>query len=316
MDDRLYSALTENTDEEDRILRGEGIDKALYTREDGFVVNGARLRGSDEIAARLHTRYTEFPLHRHTYLEMMSVQGGSITHRIDGKAIKLEAGDLLFINKHLTHSIDKAEENDLGVNVIMSDRFAEAIAPRLEGTVFFELLKSNSESDGEGAYLHFRTGGSKAVENLTENILAALTYEKKAKPLLPEMTELLMKLLSIMSGDMLASGSIPLNKKSRRKNEILSYVRTEYRTATLGELARKTDLSAPYLSAEIKRIFGKSFSELLIDERIKRADELIVSTDMPIGEIIRSVGYENESYFHREYKRRNGIPPLAKRKNK
>ena len=44
-----------------------------------------------------------------------------------------------------------------------------------------------------------------------------------------------------------------------------------------------------------------------------RARELIFDTDMPIGEIIRAVGYENESYFHREFKSRFGETPLAMR---
>ena len=81
-------------------------------------------------------------------------------------------------------------------------------------------------------------------------------------------------------------------------------------------MAKRSGLSVPYLSAEIKRMFSKSFGELLIDERLKKADELITSTNMPIGEIIRSVGYENESYFHREYKKRFGLTPLIRRKDK
>jgi putative IMPACT (imprinted ancient) family translation regulator len=35
---------------------------------------------------------------------------------------------------------------------------------------------------------------------------------------------------------------------------------------------------------------------------------------MPILEVIRSVGYENDSYFHREYKSKTGMSPLARRR--
>ena len=48
---------------------------------------------------------------------------------------------------------------------------------------------------------------------------------------------------------------------------------------------------------------------------MKKAAELITKTSLPIGDIINSVGYENESYFHREFKRRTGKTPLSMRKN-
>ena len=54
--------------------------------------------------------------------------------------------------------------------------------------------------------------------------------------------------------------------------------------------------------------------ELLLEERIRRATEMIKNTDLPIGEIINGVGYENESYFHREFKKRTGLTPLVYRR--
>ena len=83
----------------------------------------------------------------------------------------------------------------------------------------------------------------------------------------------------------------------------------------LSELADLVFLSVPYLSKLINAYFGKSFKELLLDIRMKKAAELITKTSLPIGDIINSVGYENESYFHREFKRRTGKTPLSMRKN-
>ena len=41
---------------------------------------------------------------------MMIVLSGSITHKIGGKAVSLGTGDILFLNKHASHSIDLAGE--------------------------------------------------------------------------------------------------------------------------------------------------------------------------------------------------------------
>ena len=72
-------------------------------------------------------------------------------------------------------------------------------------------------------------------------------------------------------------------------------------------------LSVPYLSKLISEYFGKSFKELLLEERLRRSKQLILDTDMPIGEIIDTVGYENESYFRRKFKSEFGVTPFAMR---
>ena len=74
-------------------------------------------------------------------------------------------------------------------------------------------------------------------------------------------------------------------------------------------------MTPPYLSSLITSLFGMGFKELLYEERQSRAMRLLTETKLPIGEIIRSVGYENESYFHREFKARTGMTPLAYRKS-
>ena len=73
-------------------------------------------------------------------------------------------------------------------------------------------------------------------------------------------------------------------------------------------------LTPPYLSKITKELFGKSFKELVVDEKMERAHTAFISTELSVGDVIRSVGYENESYFHREFKKRYGLTPLAIRK--
>ena len=104
-------------------------------------------------------------------------------------------------------------------------------------------------------------------------------------------------------------------KDEVRRIEILSYVKSNYRIASLGELGERLYLSAPYLSKIIKDIFGKSFKDLVVDERMERARSAFLNTGLSVGDVIRSVGYENESYFHREFKKRYGTTPLALRKS-
>ena len=46
---------------------------------------------------RPHSRFVEFPEHRHNYVEMMYVVQGNITHIIEGKELTLHKGDVLML---------------------------------------------------------------------------------------------------------------------------------------------------------------------------------------------------------------------------
>ena len=312
----LLSEISKPTDEEKRILAGEELDKKFYTAESDFIINDKRItKGARDITIRTHPRYVPFPAHKHTFAEMMMVFSGKITHIIGDQRITLEAGDILLLNKHVTHSIEVSGTEDVGMNVIISDKFADLLSPRLDGTLFSSFFRENAKRDGAEGFLCFRTGGIFEIENITENLISEFLTKSPDEFIIKETLSLLFYHLSKKRDQLLRLESGTSDKESRRKLEISSYIKNCYRSATLGELAKRMFVSEPYLSKLITEYFGKNFKELLLEERILRATELLRESDLPIGTVIRNMGYENESYFHREYKKRVGLTPLAVRKS-
>ncbi len=315
MEESLLKKLAMITEEERKILDGLALDIRQYAPNENFIISEQRMTGGKtDIAMRIHTRFAQFPTHSHNYVEIMTVISGTITHFIGEKHIKLEKGDILLMNKHISHSIERAEKEDIGINIIVSDSFLGALSPALSDTVFGEFVKENAKASGEPSFLHFKTDGVKEIGNLIENILYLLIDEKRSRSIAEQTLSLLLEYLSERQSSLLIDGSIPRSRKENRKSKIISYIRGNYPTATLSELSEIMFLSTPHLSKLIVEYFGKNFKELLVEERIKRAVELIENSDMPISGVIRSVGYENESYFHREFKKRCGITPLSMRK--
>lgn len=311
----LLAEISKPTDEEKRILAGEELDKKFYTAENDFIINDRRItKGNRDITMRTHPRYTPFPAHKHTFAEMMLVFSGEITHVIGGQRITLEAGDILLLNKHVTHSIEVSDTGDVGMNVIISDKFSDLLSPRLDGTLFSAFFRENAKRDGAEGFLCFRTGGTFEIENITENLISEFLAKSPDEFIIKETLSLLFYHLSKKRDSLLILESGTSDKESLRKLEISSYIKNGYRSATLGELAKRLFISEPYLSKLITEYFGKNFKELLLEERILRATELFRDSNLPIGTVIRNMGYENESYFHREYKKRVGKTPLAVRK--
>ncbi len=77
----------------------------------------------------------------------------------------------------------------------------------------------------------------------------------------------------------------------------------------LGDLAAALHLSPSRTSHLVKQLTGSTFQDLLVSERIRKAQALLRSTDLPVGQIGRLVGIENDGYFSRLFKARVGRAP-------
>ncbi len=102
--------------------------------------------------------------------------------------------------------------------------------------------------------------------------------------------------------------------REARVVEIMSYIQQHYDSVTLESLAELFHLSKPYLSKYIKEKAGVTFQQALKDERMKRAKNFLLETDMSIEAIGTSVGYDNVEHFIRLFKRAYGKTPMKFRK--
>ena len=316
MEKFLIEKISKITDEERQLLSGTRLQAHRYSHGDDLsVVTTEKIsKKPGDITVRTHTRYADFPLHKHNYLEMMIVLGGSVTHIIDGEEITLHKGDILVMNKHVAHSIKMADTPDIGVNIIISDSFAESLLAELSDTVFATLAKENSKNEGVGIYICFSTGENKQIENIIENMLFELTEYTTDIKVLRGTVGLLFDYLSLKSDKMMTKTNLSPGKDEERKKQIIAYIKENYQKASLENLSERLFLTPPYLSSLISKYFGCGFKQLLLSERINKAEELFIKSDLTIGEIINRVGYENQSYFHKEYKKAKGKSPLATRK--
>lgn len=104
-------------------------------------------------------------------------------------------------------------------------------------------------------------------------------------------------------------------KKSGFVREFQDYMKAHYmENISLEDVARHFMLTASYCSRLIKDSMGSNFTQILIEERMKEAKELLKHTDMHIYEIAAHVGYSDVKYFNRVFKSSVGMTPLQFRR--
>ena len=95
---------------------------------------------------------------------------------------------------------------------------------------------------------------------------------------------------------------------------VLSFIYTNYQTITLSETAKHFHVSAPYLSAKIHSLTGRTFSEHLKSYKLQRAAELLRTTDKKLDLICEQIGYLDTAQFVRSFKAAYGLTPVKYRK--
>ena len=85
---------------------------------------------------------------------------------------------------------------------------------------------------------------------------------------------------------------------------------------TLAELARRARLSPAHFSALFRKRFGFAPIDYFLRLKIRRACNLLDTTEWPVGRVAAEVGIEDGLYFSRRFRRVMGVAPRDYRRAK
>ena len=107
-----------------------------------------------------------------------------------------------------------------------------------------------------------------------------------------------------------------ISVSDRRQILIQEFLRRHaHEAVSLKDLGMELSLSPDRVRHLVRELCGKSFRELLEEERMLRAKALLLGTDRKLADVSESVGYPNEYCFNRAFVRHYGVPPGRFRKN-
>lgn len=113
------------------------------------------------------------------------------------------------------------------------------------------------------------------------------------------------------------SEATPLSERDREfydKFTGLVYRQMADGKISYADLASDMFLCRAQLGRKLKAITGRTLTELVLDIRISRAKELLLSTDYPVADIAMQCGIDNPPYFSQLFRKATGLTPQQFRK--
>ncbi|MBU3099020.1 MULTISPECIES: AraC family transcriptional regulator [Clostridium] len=283
-----------------------------------WIINNEKLMNESEvIAIHKHDRFIKFDKHKHDYLEMMFVYSGKINQVIEGEKLVIERGEILLLDMNVEHSIEAAGFDDIAINVLIKKEFFDWIFMSqiadndLISNFIVEAIYGKNKFK---QYIHFKTSENDKVCNFMIQIL--MEYYDKKNGMETAIRAYMMLLFNEMLRDYKKYLSSEMVSKidSTISTEILNYINSNYKVITLKSMADHFSYNPDYIGKLVKKIIGKTLTELVKEKKIKEAEYLLHNTKMPVIEVITEVGYSNVSYFYRQFKDQVGVTPDEYRK--
>jgi AraC-like DNA-binding protein len=100
-------------------------------------------------------------------------------------------------------------------------------------------------------------------------------------------------------------------------NDLKNFIAQNYsnQNLTLSQIAEHFIMGTSNLQKQVKKLTGKSIFEILFEQRLLKAHELVLEKRLSISEIADISGFKNSYYFTRKYKTYFGVLPSKSIKN-
>ncbi|EGT4694704.1 AraC family transcriptional regulator, partial [Clostridioides difficile] len=308
----IHDKLREITEEEKNILEGNYIiDKSIYTDNSQFIIDSNKLLNIDElIHIRKHTRFAQFPKHKHNYIEFNYVYRGKLVQTIDEYKINLKQGELIFLNQHVIHEIEASDEEDIIINFIIKPEFFDYIISLLENDnkIMNFLMTTLYTNYNLGEYIYFKVSEKEEIQDIIEKIIIELYEPSVVNKVKIKLLVGLLLVELVKNSEDVENHAVD-NYEKMMIIEILKYIDKDYKKGSLSEIASNLNQGDYKISKLVKKHLGYTFKDLVQEKRLSKACELLVSTNLSIAEIIENVGYENLTYFYKIFKNKYGITP-------
>lgn len=244
--------------------------------------------------------------HIHREIEFGIILDGDPFIKVNGQTHQLKKGDLWLINSCQSHEVFclHPAQAFTYVELQMSLSFFKSYFPEI-AQVEFSQTSLTKETIGEQNH---RT----LTELLINSTLCYLRQETRFALKCAAMINLLFdSLLEAIPYRLLDPQEMQIaNLRKGRVQRIAAYIEENYdQKLLLSDLARQEQLSMPHLSHFFTKNFGMSFQDYLLHQRCQKAQKMLSSTDISLGDVSLACGFSSARYMDKGFRQIYGMSP-------
>lgn len=272
-------------------------------------------KDNNSIITMKHNRYSPALLHSHTFFELIYIYDGSCRQQIGDRTISLQTGDVCIIPPGITHSIEVFDEsivlNCLIRKSTLHNIFFNFLSnPNILSAFFLNNIYSENGND----YIIFHTGSDFEINRgflymLWESVNKDLYFDQM-------ISYTLMLIFGLLIRNYEKSVELPTftQKADVQRFALLQYIQDNFSGVTLADVARRFHYTPEYTSKLIKTTTGKTFTQILQQVRMEKAQVLLQDTNLSVANIANQIGYETTEHFIRTFKKSLHMTPTAYRR--
>jgi AraC-like DNA-binding protein len=229
---------------------------------------------------------------------LVLITSGETTYRVENEVVLLSKGDVLFVPEGVLRS---------AVNHSGAPHDMYVAHYRYEGT-----------GDGLPLLQHARLRHTKLFQyEYMKQRFSLLAQHWLRKPMYAAAFyhSILLEMLAIVNEE--TDSSARLDKSYSIISQLQNHITTNYRRAIpVQELADLVERTPNYISRLFKEFTGQTITEYTQQIRISAACDLLANSQMNVGEVSEFLGFCEQSYFNKVFKKLTGTLPSAYMKEK
>ena len=247
-------------------------------------------------------------IHDHDFVEIVYIMEGTSRHYINDEEFEVKAGDLLFINYGCTHAFHIHGKMVAYNLMIRVDYFTKNM---IKGDNLFYLLaltsfeKIQRELNDKGPLVSFDFSERDEIVGLFKNVEAELAKDDLGKALILD------AYINVLLCKVFRKIFVKDGEKDRLiPQDILDYISQHFNEKiSLSDLSERCFYNPAYFSRLFKKTFNMSFTDYIMDLRLKRCCELLKTSDYAIERIIEECGFSDRNTFYERFKNKYGCTP-------
>jgi len=249
-------------------------------------------------------------LHTHDYFEIVVIQRGRGTHVTEGEEYTVTAGDVFVIGGQRSHLYCDAEDLWLVDIMYFPDKVilpARDLRTLAGYHALFTLEPTYRKLHSFESRLRLSILDLGTVNRLIDILEKELVEKVPGYTVMA--TTFFLQLVTTLSRMYDQAPDLP-SRELLRLGKAISFLEQNYQNRiTVEEVAEVAHMSVRNFQRVFHKVFGVSVIDYLIRLRVSHAAYLLQQRDKSVTQIAFEVGFQESSYFSRQFRRFMGVNP-------